>query len=295
MKIGSWETSFSRWAEVFPKRLVPQALELIKRWALVFSREETWVYRTYEVPSLIIRLDCVERDGVLQLYEIEERPAGIGIASYINSDFRRRLAEVRQKWPPIAVVVSPRREEGGDDFLWAPVKALEDIPEDFWLLIRAEPWEEEFWPLAARSISTVRYKGWKGYGEKLGLWRRVSSENELPWEEGFVLKPLQGSKCQDIEIFAPHSSVQGNSTRTRIIRRLKEKGLMYLQPLIPPMKWEERVPEEIRQYYGRIWRFFFGFNPSQGWTPLGGVWNARRNWRVHGASDALFGLLVLDE
>jgi hypothetical protein len=47
--------------------------------------------------------------------------------------------------------------------------------------------------------------------------------------------------------------------------------------------------------YYEIWRVFYGFDPeTRDWLPLGGVWNARPNTlRLHGASDAIFGAVVI--
>lgn len=303
-RIGGWETQVTDYKIEIPEETVREALDLIEKWTKIFPNEPTWVQTELGVPSLIIRIDGVVQSS-LAVYEIEERPAGIGISSLINRQFRTRLKEIEKEWPPFEVLISPRREKIGDDYLWRPVRVVsfEDLKkikeetkaliQETKVLIRAEPFEEEFWHFASNSVSTIRTEGRKDYGEVLGLWRKVSDPNELPWEEGFVLKPLQGSKCKDIEIWPPPElkKLPGTSTKSRIERRLRENGVMYLQSFFMPM---ETPPEFREKYRWMIFRVFFGFQPEKKeWTALGGLWNARSSIKIHGASDAIFGPLLV--
>ncbi|MDO8524617.1 MAG: hypothetical protein Q7R99_03240 [bacterium] len=289
ISLGGWETIVSDESLTVNPRGMS---EIVKKWANLFSYEPTWVQKEYEVPSLIVRLDCVVRDGELGVYEIEERPAGIGLATLINPEFKEILVSLRKKWPLFDVLASGKRRPN-DDYLWATVISFSEAVvanSSNPLLIRAEPEEKEFLQFEKRSVSSFSRKGDKSYGIHLGLWREVPSEEDLPWDKPFCLKPTQGSKARDVKIWLPkHSEKEifskGASSRSQILRVLNERGKMYCQDFIPPMPWGAMC---------RILRVFFAFDTeAKKWIPMGGFWNARPNLLVHGASDSVFGPVML--
>jgi hypothetical protein len=103
-----------------------------------------------------------------------------------------------------------------------------------------------------------------------------------------VLKPLQGSKLRDLEIWDPEHR-PGSSVRAKVEQTLRSSGAMFCQQLFPPME------TGITQFPWMIYRMFFGFDCGMGrWVALGGNWNARANLRIHGASDAVFGPAVVE-
>lgn len=286
-ELGGWRFFVSSQEEFFPPAAIEAAGQVLSRWVKVFPREGTWIEREWTIPSLLVRLDCTFSDE-LHVYEVEERPAGVGIALEVNTDFQQRMKALLEIWPSFDVVVSPLRR-GGDDHLWRRILTLPSALEGEGLvLVRAEPDEKEFHPLRARSVAPITLKGWKGYGLELGLWREINSPEELPWEEAFVLKPLQGSKMRDVEIWHPRlrKEVGGVSTRKRVEQTLSRCGKMFLQEFFPPMRRGELFV---------VYRVYFGYNPvEKAFVCLGGLWNGRPNQlRLHGASDAVFGPLVL--
>lgn len=258
---------------------------LIRQWAARFPVEPTLVQKRFGVPSLMVRLDCAINDGRLAVYEIEERPAGAGICSIVNPLFKHRLNEISAHWPAFVVLTSPRREEVGDDYLWTRV--VHGFPDALKnghaVLVRAEPDEHEFHGLAARSISSVRQKGNKFYGVPMGLWHRVSTAQDLPWDQAFCIKPCVGSKMVGVEIWDP-AKRHGHSTRARIERTLRQYGAMYCQQFIPPH--DTGLPDRP---YGLL-RLYYGYNVRvQTWAYIAGHCIARNNIRGHGTADALTG------
>jgi len=297
--LGEWNIKYSHETIVFPENYTQEAISLLARWAEAFPEEDTWVRNELGVPSLLVRMDLTIHDNKLRVFEVEERPAGIGATSLINPEFREHLLRLKKEWPEIGVVISsdPRRR-GSDDHLWTevvdPNKDLNKL-----LLIRAEPDEVDFHHLESRSISSLKRKGDKSYGEKLGLWRLVLSPDELPWDTAFVVKPKQGSKTRGMGIWVPRQkydrlqmagkkTIPGTHTRTKIERLVAEasqKGGLYCQEFYPPM---ESGLGTVAPWM--IDRVFFGFNPSTGkWECMGGLWNARPTLIIHGADDAIFG------
>jgi hypothetical protein len=297
--VGGWTFHYSSREHPFPMAAQFKARELLAAWGQHFPKEDTWVQRNYGVPSLLVRLDATFHNQEMEIYEVEERPSGIGLSRALNPSFRAKLDQMCQKWPDFKVVISddPRRK-GTDDFLWAEVERPENLNGDL-ALVRAEPDETAYHHLAAKSVSSLQTKGDKSYGEAMGLWDRIEDPDQLPWEEPFTIKPLQGSKTRDVYIWLPNDlsrdyrvagskSVPGSFTRGKITQALLEaqpKGGMYRQRFYPPM--ESGLGDE---YKWMIHRVFYGYDPeTDNWECMGGLWNARTNLKIHGATDAACG------
>ena len=285
-----WQLNLSDEKFVFPDFAKEQADTILSEWPKVFPKEDTWVQQELGVPSLICRLDCIIDRDELKIFEIEERPAGIGVTANMNPDFSLRLKAVMRSWPEFSAVISPDRK-AGDDCLWIPKVSMKDaLSSDGLLLIRAEPDQHEFHSLQNRSISSFLEKGNKSYGLALGLWKEVCLDDfdNLPWDDGFCLKPIQNSKCRDVEIWHPihskkKSNIGGCSTRTRIKKTLERNGTMYLQDML-------ESTDSLIDGFKMIFRVFFGYSINKGeFEFLGGVWNARPNLKIHGAPDTIMG------
>lgn len=290
---GSWYVNICDRKIVFPKWAQRAGLGYLQAWQTHFADEQTWAKKEMGVPSLLVRLDCVLIGEELRVYEVEERPAGVGITNKMNAEFADGLADLRRFWPNFKVLISSKRT-GGDDHLWAEVARPNGFGSEIFL-VRAEPEETAYHKYSPRSISSVITKGNKSYGVSMGFWKSVGpTEAELPWDDAFVIKPQIGSKCHDIEVWLPPHSPQaqrfknGSSTRAKIIQALERRGRMYLQPFYSPMEVDGAPDMHM------ILRVFYGFGGFRNdWICLGGCWNARSNVVVHGASDAVFGPVVL--
>lgn len=307
---GGWESRISKEAKTIGRGAVHQALDFVNLWREVFPKEETWVQKTYGIPSLIVKLDCVFIDGFLFIYEVDERPDGIGIANTINHEFSARLNLLKRKWPLIKWVKSDNRCPGDDSFwLDGDPLTLDEYLEYLSqpepqrkgvVLVRAEPSETEFHQLQNRSISLIANEGLKSYGLSTGLWKEVNYWNadSLPWKYGFVLKPLQGSKCKDVEIWHPgrkhfnHLSIGGISSESKVRQTLEKNRVMYCQPLVLPMQTQVE-----NQPFFFIYRLYLGYHVgNKAYEPLGGTWVGRlKNFKVHGSEDSIFGPLVLEQ
>ncbi|MEK7497735.1 MAG: hypothetical protein AAB656_02340 [Patescibacteria group bacterium] len=279
--IGGWEFNYLEKGVVFPKSAVESVILQIPNWSRAFPKEETWIQKNHNLPSLIIRVDAAVNDGNLFLYEIEERPAGIGITYTLNKDFRNNLDDIRTTWPDFEVLVSPERK-GSDDFLWTDVTSQANGKP---LLIRAEPEESQYHHLEPQSISSLRKKGHKGYGVEMGLWNHITSPDQLDWMVPFVVKPLQGSKTRNVVIWHP-DKLPGSHTRTKITNAISNNpNGVYVQPFCEPSKINIEGED--------LWllhRVYFGYDlDMKEWRFLGGLWNARNNLKIHGASDSVFG------
>jgi hypothetical protein len=293
VQIANWKVEISSHTEIFSKQASNKLLEIVKHWKKIFPKENTWVQKEYGVSSLIIRADCViTESGEVGLYEIEDRPAAIGITSLVNEVFKNSLQEFCiKKWPDFKIVKSASRSDN-DDYLWRN-KLNGTSNENTLVLVRAGPEEKEFNTFQLRSVSTVKTEGCKKYGEILGLWKKVSCDNIdfLPWNENFVLKPLQGTNNKDITIFFAkrNREIRGGSTKSRVIKILQENKEMYLQSFISPMQCP------VLKNHLMIYRVFLGFDPMQDrFIEMGGCWNSREHYNIHGTAETVWGPVILE-
>jgi hypothetical protein len=301
------------------KDLVEKTVNLaenkINEWATVFPKENTLAWRRYGVPSLITRLDFTlttdDQENLKNgIYEIEDSPAGIGIATLIVEGFGKKLQELG--WNK-TIVLLPNREKGGDDFLWTKTIEIRDeeelsqikLPEDCWIAPRFENLPLE---LIWRSIWPVKYRKDKRYLEKMRLAEKWDGKTPLEKivneyanklkEEGIVFLGSPGSKAQRIAILPFRGATKEaikwlgkgggigiwslESIKGRIERERWDS--VYIRPFIWPM---EVIVNDDRMY--GILRLYFGYSTKKReWVSLGGFLNTRPSLLIHGASDALF-------
>jgi hypothetical protein len=311
--VGGWEANFSPVIETVTQRVVTSLLDIIHKWQGIFPLADTWVGEEYKIPSLFVRLDFVIHDGKVWVYEIEDRPCGLGFTSAINEFFAERALAMKTKWPKIRWVKSAFRETDDEPFFGPPL-SLEDALEGDYphLLVRSRPEEVAYHPLERRSVSTVSQEGNKRYGAALKWWDIVTAhQNEdgtwyldSPLQGPCVVKPVQGTRARLVMVHYPNPNADTKQLQTDIITGGGEirsaKSLvkaivqqpnrqMCVQPFIPPM----RLPHQ--PHLNTIYRFMFGFDPTcRKWVPLGGTWNALNRLIVHGTPDTIFGPLVFE-
>jgi len=317
---NGWSFDTSSVVEYFSASAIEQALDLIRRWISVFPKGTTWVGKEYNVPSLFIRLDCiVDTQGALRVFEIEERPAGIGATMRLNPFFAERFAQVQRQWPSFKWVRVAERNTDDADWLGEGMTLEQALHHDGLLLVRSRPETVEYHPLEDRSVSTIRHEGDKRYGVELGLWSIVRWQSDPQEESGgyvvpavkspCVLKPVQGTRCRNVKAYlngsidmvrvdgvgkVPHlGGVRlikvANDTLgiDSIERHVRASGEMFSQPFVMPMRLSHQSEKNA------IYRFYFGFSPQKNaYVPLGGVWAASRSLLVHGTDDTVFGPLM---
>lgn len=297
---NGWGHNISSQREVFPRAAISQALSLIARWCETFPRSGSWAEKEYGVPSLLIRLDCVCKDGVLAIYEIEERPCGVGVTLHENADFRPRFEAVRRTWPEIVSVRADERVT--DDSLWMREVSLEEAHTvDAALLVRSRPEDARYHALEPRAISTVTLEGDKRYGIALGMWTPMTwvEDGEGGYidnfpSSSFVAKPLQGTRARSVLVYMPKEERAPLPRRARKslategqVRRAVQRQPMVMQPFI----WPQQRGEEFL-----IYRMYFAYNTQQHeYVPVGGMWTATDELVVHGTDRSTFGPLVMAE
>lgn len=309
IEVGKWKV------DIGETKLVPEAvlneLEtfLSTDWkeAAMKDIEErgTWWRGARElgIPSPIVRIDMApnqRNSAKIQeaIYEVEIRPAGLGITLSLLPEIRDRWGRILKKsgCQGFVRLESPIQDDAlAAKFLELPY--FEEVPKNeslFWIRTRID--DPRALALEEKSLVPIRLDGHKGYLVKLNLARMVEMEMvegifSLPWEKGFAIKPLQGARIEGVELWLPQAqrgelpADKGLSTKNRVLRRIKIGGPYLLQPFIAPME-EERCGKT--GWF--IWRLFFGWEDSF-YRFIGGAWFWRPNLRIHGASDAIIGPL----
>jgi len=279
-----------------PASAVAEMVHMLTKWQAVFPMEETYVRNTYGVPALIARFDGALDGTTFRPYEIQGGCGWVGYASIANPAFKAARENIAATWPAFPLLIGDHVIH--DDDLWLQrISLSEALATESPLMIRYPLGELPFATrkmLIKRSVRSIETHLDKRYGVALEWWRIISWDDRdaIPWHESFVMKPTRGYGSTDVMCWTPETR-RGRSTRTQIVDALKRYCWMVLQPFIPPNEME--IDGVL---YNVIYRPFFGFDPvTRNWTPLHGVWTARPapNLRIHGASDAISGPLMMEE
>jgi hypothetical protein len=305
MKIGEWEMEIG--SSRFINQNLIRKLEkfLSKQWrkAVLEKLEKIdqpwWSVRYLRIPSPLVRIDMAptkneDEDVKNFIYEIEVRPGGLGVTLFLLPPEKvKKWKEVlRQCKGFITIKSSIQDDRVAAEILGIPY--YEEIPNDlqgpYW--VRSNERSGEITGLEDISLVPIRLDGDKTYLVELGMAEMVKEEilkDQKVWSKPFVVKPLIGSRMEGVEIYIPNSLAEnfgkGASTKTKVLDRITQSTPYIVQKFISPQR------EKIRQMDGwTIWRVFFGYLDDE-YNFIGGLWNWRPNIRVHGASDAVFGIL----
>jgi hypothetical protein len=270
--------------------------------------EPTLVATRHGVPTLLARVDCTITPQGVGLFECDERPAGIGVTDRVLQHMNgegiapRLDAHFTKHIGQLPTVLRHPNAKPNDDGLVLRVDDLDGDVADQPILARGEPddmREHIVLPtLQARSVSTLVTKGIKRYLLAMpeARSRQITSPDELSPDTSFVLKPLQGSKAQNVHVYlsttdrAIHGR-QGTVTFERARRELAAAaaGSMLVQEFIPPIP--TTMPDDSKG--NTILRVFTLVHPDGRCEAIGGTYVSRRELVVHGASNAICGAVVL--
>jgi hypothetical protein len=298
-----------------PDAIITQVQNLANRWISIFDQEKNALYKGdgsgWPTCTPIIRLDCtVTKDGELNLYEVEERPSGVGITGETNPDFRLRLAELRKKWNFPGLSSLAPEGYGTDDRLWLPTLTYDEAlrKDDGLLLVRYNPRDLEhsgFYRFAHRAISTLEKEGDKKYlpkldGKSIILGLKPEDKDKdlqflenLPLGDGWAMKPGQGSRTYGIKVVEPGDEKGFRDLKKEVRKRIREGQPTILQPYSPPMMMEINGEK-----YNAMLRLFLGYNPrTKKFEYMHGLFcavpiDAKKATIIHGRADAIFGRVV---
>lgn len=274
------------------------------------ATEPTLVQREYGVPSLVVRADfTVTKEGI-QVYECEERPAGLGIAHVAlkRLDQTGLLPGVAHHYGQLTgdlphVVRHPNAAPNDDGLVFSVTELAHDGVPRGPLLFRGEPGDLHDHPqrraLIDNSVSTVTDKGSKRHTVTIeNMQAQVACPDSIPeTETSFVIKPTQGSKTHGVYVYLASADRQihgkhGTVTYTKAVDAVKNAapGTMLVEGFKPPIPVE--MPDG--KVGNLILRAFALVHPNHRIEVIGGTFVARKEVLVHGASNAINGSLVIE-
>lgn len=269
------------------------------------------------IPSPVLRFDMspIEGNAAPAIYEVEANPAGFGITEILCGRIGRPFVG-----PTIAVglrrlgvaridsAVAPSRSDQTADheiFVTALRKAditVESIQignphtgSPLWM--RAG--EEDLGQIAhLRESWLLQHRDGGGNKRYLVAINGARYLTDYPDAEslfdqhpdGLVLKPWRSWGTHDVFIYAPNKPWKERSdTRSRIAKQFERiaregrKSEFIVQDFHPPTCHEKNF---------RIWRVYALWTP-EGYKVIGGLWNERPSLLVHGASDSVYGPILM--
>jgi hypothetical protein len=303
--IGKWGVASLPHEVVVSEKEILQMKYFAKKWSLNFNQNhQNWTKRAFGIPSSFIRFDyTLDVFGDVQVFEIEDRPAGIEINANNNLKmfdlFIQSLKDlVSFSGLNLGLCVSPGRIFNSDDFFWIQrisneincrvvIGEIPREPEDSIWLVRSLRGEKDYHFLSKYSFSTVEYEGDKSYGVAMGLWEELNGN--ILWDKPFVLKPDAGCRCENVYMYHPKKPGGGYATRSKIEKVIRDNSVKYIQKYHSP-----EFPDFLPDGYAMIRRCFLVFDVnSLSYQVIGGQWEARpKCHKVHGASDSICGPLV---
>ncbi len=307
-QFGPWSVLCSNHRLSMTELEITDLLAFAKRWQvdgqMAFSEQcPTYVQNNFGMASIILRFDYIMQNDRVRVYEIEERPA-LAIGMWANPDVKFGLLNTfadlsEYSGRPVKVLVSTGRKDNTDDWMLQDISKQSLFAElhptvpcscnNALYYVRSHRTEDYVWPIADRSITTIRSEGSKSYGQDLGLWSYVSSVAELDFDNRFVLKPLAGSRSEEVVFWSPEKDLRGRSTRSKI-EAFFERNPMggYLQEMIMP-----ESHDFLAENYRLLRRSYVTYSPLRlEWQVIGGLWLATNNIKIHGTPEAITGVIV---
>ena len=309
-KVNMWEVKILPRDIIMSKKEKDILASYAREWPSSFNELHcNWFRNEFDVPSFHIRFDYVlDTNGNPCIFEIEDRPAGLELSALLKlstfNEFVSALKSYSQyAGKPIGICVSPGRMFNSDDYAW--VQRVKDIanfkvvlgdmphnPETHLWLVRSLRVERAYYELTPYSLSTIEFEGDKSYGSRMGLWNEIKDADEIDWSVPFVAKPDAGCRCENIHLFKPGMSHNGFSTKKKVTDAITSGDVSYIQPYYAP-EAHSFLPSGYQ--FIRRCHALYSVDKKQ-YQIIGGYWEARPLChKVHGASDAICGPLVLPE
>lgn len=278
-------------------------------------------YRMHGVSSPIVRIDMpLVTDGVSPdqgIFEVEARPAGLGIAAEVFPDLTQYFVgateQVQSGGHEVAVKVLPYVNAPQHDSLTEKARFADSIgvpiygpgehmsPQEgvlYYVYGDSPEAGDNVEAFERQSLFPVRDDGNKDYLIQMGLAEAATPElvaQKLHNAEPFVMKPAKGMWAQDFFVKTPggrDGRINGRSTNAKIEAAIAQNPTGYLtQPLHMPGRMQIGGSDMLAMA-----RVFALHNPATGdYEPIGGMYVARNNIRLHGTSDAITGQIVFPQ
>lgn len=306
----------------------PQSLQtyldtLLKNYTLAYKPESGYEYFFYEkigMPSPIIRVDMPLITNSVRtnqgFYEIEARPAGLGVDSLLFNDHREIFKKAidslsNQLGRKIAIKMfnyeqNPVNDPAGEKAEFAKLMGIDFFAvgeepsnlDDYYFLTYGNTGRtEDLQKFEDRSLFPVRDDGNKDYLVQMGaasIADVVSLSRKLSLDASFILKPKKGMWAQNLIPYVGKGTkkrVNGFAERDDVVRLIESGSIedFLLQGFITP----GNILINDESYFAMARIYAIADLNTQTYSATNGIYIARQNIRLHGTSDAITGRLIL--
>ncbi|GEM_PF-2877243 len=255
--------------------------------------------KNFGVPSPIIRVEMSPCPGEIKnrIFSIGKRPGLLGTLAVIARQFpeHRKL---------ISAGLSDYSFDGfiqigdyvQDDRLVAEkilrLPYYTEIPEDtegkyYWVRVDPhKPYSKDLLrKLDGISLVPVSAEGCNAEFLALGMAKRLSVSGGLLWDKSFVMKPVQGTWGDNVEIYhCEDSEEERNAVKNRMKNLIQIVGTekLMVQSYIP-----DRAVERDGEAYHEIWRLYFVYLDGK-YVFTGGMAQGSRSRKVCGIDGTYF-------
>lgn len=322
--VGEWDLLLGQDVQIEDSTSLQKYLErLFSSYTGSYKPESNMEYFFYEktgMPSPIIRVDMPLKTKSVSLgqgfYEIEARPAGLGVDSLLFEDhkdiFRKTIDNLRdQLGRKIAVkmfpyIQNPVNDPSGEKAEFARLMGIDffhigeepDDLDDYYFLTYGNSGSlEDLQRFEERSLFPVRDDGNKDYLVQMGaasIADVVSVSRKLSLDAAFILKPRKGMWAQNVLLYTGKGSkkrVNGFAEKDDVVRLIESGNIedFLLQGFITP----GNITINGSSYLAMARIYAIADLSTKKYIAKNGIYIARQNIRLHGTSDAITGRLIL--
>lgn len=285
------------------------------------SPEPTLAHSMFGLPSLVVRVDCTINNNQVVPYEMEDSPSGQGITHVLHKevtgdDFGAKIRNHYQENLGIlpVVVVSEHRSHGTDDaivlgdsnYVFGQTGVL---PDEVPVIVKAIPGvpesHREYLHLQDRAVAPLKTEGDKNYAVINGDLTPITDAGELLRDSSEelisqVLKTKLGSMAMGVSIFLDSKDrkiygkrgiVSGSRLERDVESYSKHSGAL-IQPFAPPIQLDN--PEGRNNAILRVFVLLSNEDGDIKARAIGGCYVARSELIVHGASNAVGGIVTIE-
>ncbi|MFO0703635.1 MAG: hypothetical protein U0525_02835 [Patescibacteria group bacterium] len=146
-----------------------------------------------------------------------------------------------------------------------------------------------------KSVAPLMDHGNKEYLLELAMAKAVRVEDDVDFTKPCCVKPLNGSKGKDVQIWMPKSdgtrdaSCEGGATKSQVVRAISANRCI-AQPFIPT-----GIDTIDGKNYHKLMRLFAVMNENMEYEIIPSPYVMRPNVKIHGSSDAINGLITFSD
>ena len=283
---------FSDVTKVTSQSIIDQITPYIEKWQTVFPYEPTWIYENHGIPSPIIRIDCIVRDGKVFILEVEDRPQGLGVSYRHHPNVYAFISQCLGQFHNIDQIFFVQSETrfGDDHLAFSRLTLAQSLQSNSLIIPRCRPTEEQYHSLRSKSLFPISTEGDKAYGVALELYLPVQEYEQLDLTQGIVYKPAVGTRTREIKFCFPDGDSRKELADSQHLiseKKLAKKKHGFVQQYVEPAT----CPDADYSNHHSIDRLYFTYINGK-YEYAGGYWFATPGILVHGTDGCITGNIL---